>query len=359
LKGGLGPEKGFVMHLADQLLSAKVYVPAAAAAALGLSLCAARIRRGDRAREFFAGAPEDDGQSAASVTPDGGVPRADRPYFAGWERSSALMGVMGAFIFAAQMINFPILPGTTGHLCGGVLLAILFGPCQASILMASILVVQCLIFQDGGLLALGANIINMGLVPCFVGTFVYHLISPSRLSKGRAAAAPFLAAFCGVMAGAFLVPFEVCFSGVAAIPLGSFLTVMLGIHALIAFTEGVITVAVLKAVRRLYPRQVIGGRRMSRAAAAGLLFATALVVGGGLSVLASHSPDGLEKAVTVSGYVPSQQESGASGAFHAPLPDYSVPGLDETLSSAVAGLAGTAGCFGIIFILLRFAGKKR
>ena len=129
-----------------------------------------------------------------------------------------LMGVMGAFVFAAQMINFPILPGTSGHLGGGVLLAILLGPHAATLVMASILIVQCLIFQDGGLLALGANIINMGIIPCYLGYGLFHLLAGARPRTGRLYAAVFAATLVGMVAGAAMVPFEVWMSGVLRVP---------------------------------------------------------------------------------------------------------------------------------------------
>jgi cobalt/nickel transport system permease protein len=327
------------MHLADQLLSARVYVPAAAAAVVGLSFCASRIGRG-RADSPLP-APTLRGRTVMDQVP--------------------LMGVLGAFVFAAQMVNFPVLPGTSGHLGGGVLLAILFGPFHASILMASILMVQCLIFQDGGILALGANIINMGIVPCFVGYACYRILASGRFPGRRAAA--FCAAFAGVLGGACLVPFEVCCSGVVGIPFGGFLAVMAGVHVLIGAAEGVITVVVLKAIDGLSPARTAafaegaGGRGLSRPALTAVIFVVALLVGGGLSIFASDDPDGLEKAVEISGFSPER----AIGAepIPAPMADYRLPGLTGTLSVALAGLIGTVVTFLVIFLLTRFAGRTR
>ncbi len=327
------------MHLADQLLSAKVYLPAAAAAVAGLSFCASRIGRGKAEGDLRP--PARCGRSGLDQIP--------------------LMGVLGAFVFAAQMVNFPVLPGTSGHLGGGVLLAILFGPFHAAILMASILMVQCLIFQDGGILALGANIINMGIVPCFLGYACYHVLASGRFPGRRAAA--FCAAFAGVLGGACLIPFEVCGSGVIGIPLGGFLTVMVGVHVVIGAAEGVITVAVLNAIERLYPGRATasaegaGVTGLSRPALAAVIFVAALLVGGGLSIFASDDPDGLEKSVEISGFSPDR----AIGAetIPAPLADYRLPGLTGTLSVALAGLIGTAATFLVIFLLTRFAGRTQ
>jgi len=278
------------------------------------------------------------------------------------------MGVMGAFVFAAQMVNFPVLPGTSGHLGGAVLLAILFGPFHASILMASILIVQCLIFQDGGLLALGANILNMGIVPAFVGAALYQMLA-FRRPFGRAfpgqQGAAFMAAWLGVLSGALLVPFQVVYAGVTSLPLGGFLAVMIGVHAVIGLAEGLITVAVLKFIKQLYPLRAIGEHRMGASGAVTLLLVVALLIGGGLSIFASGDPDGLEKAVAMSGHAGPEQAGEADPqqtkepALSSPLPDYTVPGVGGVVSTALAGLTGTLGCFAIVLLLSYLTGRAR
>lgn len=315
------------MHLTDQLLSARVYLPAAAAAVAGLSFCASRIRRGG----------PDEGRQEIG---DGSI---------------AVMGVLGAFIFAAQMINFPVLPGTTGHLGGGVLLAILFGPYHASILMASILMVQCLIFQDGGILALGANIINMGIIPCFLGYGIYQVVAASPLPRKSA---PFLAAWFGMLGGAFVVPFMVCGSGVTGIPLQGFLFVMLGIHALIGAAEGLITLAVLEYIRKLYPHRSFGEPAPGTRGFVIVVLVAALVVGGGLSTVAADDPDGLERAAQVCGFS-GGDGGGEETAGFAPMPDYNVPGIHSGFSVALAGIAGTVATFLFVFLVTRITGRKR
>jgi cobalt/nickel transport system permease protein len=171
-----------------------------------------------------------------------------------------LMGVMGAFVFAAQMVNFtvPLMPGTSGHLGGGVLLAILLGPAAAIVTMAAILIVQCLLFQDGGLLALGCNLINMGVVPCLLGWGVYRaVLGPvASVAAWRQYLAAWIACTVGVVGGAAMVPLESAASGVLRVPLGQFLGVMIGVHLVIGLCEGAITFAVIAYLRRVRPELV-------------------------------------------------------------------------------------------------------
>lgn len=217
-----------------------------------------------------------------------------------------LLGVMGAFVFAAQMINFslPGMPGTSGHLGGGVLLAILLGPAAAIVTMTAILIVQCLLFQDGGLLALGCNIINLGVVPSLVGWQVYRLLlgAPSLAAAWRQYLAAWLACVAGVAAGAALVPVQAAVSGVLQVPLSHFLGVMIGVHLIIGLCEGGLTFAVIAYLRRVRPElmgldpsglPVPAGRPGLGVVMASLLV-TAMLLSGVVSWFASSSPDGLE-----------------------------------------------------------------
>ncbi len=214
-----------------------------------------------------------------------------------------LMGVMGAFVFAAQMINLPLpgLPGVSGHLGGAVLLAILLSPTAAVVTMTAILVVQSLVFQDGGLLALGCNIINMGLVPAFVGWGVYRLVlgPVQRARPWRQYVAAWAACVVGVTAGATLVPLQAAMSGVLRIPTVHFLAAMTGVHLIVGCIEGAITFAVV-AYLRAARSQTLGldvadaPQRLSRRAVVATLLATALLLAGVVSWFASASPDGLE-----------------------------------------------------------------
>ncbi len=162
-----------------------------------------------------------------------------------------VMGVAGAFVFAAQMINFPVAGGTSGHLLGAALAAILLGPWAAVLVMTAVLVIQCFVFQDGGALALGANVLNMGLMGVLLGYATYASVGKvSRRVRVRYVAS-FLAAWVAVMAGAFLCCWELIISGTAAPQV--VLPAMLGVHALIGVGEGVITVAALALVSRSRP----------------------------------------------------------------------------------------------------------
>jgi len=223
-----------------------------------------------------------------------------------------LTGVMGAFVFAAQMINFtlPGMPGTSGHLGGGVLLAILLGPARAILCMAAILIVQCLMFQDGGLLALGCNIINMGVIPCLLGLGVYRLLlgPANRARAWRQYLAAWGACIVALPAGAAMVPLEAGLAGVLRIPIGAFLAVMVGVHLLIGLVEGAITFAVIAYVRQVRPALVgavshaEGRERLKRFPVIVSLIVTALLLAGVASWFTSTHPDGLEWSYVARSY---------------------------------------------------------
>ena len=163
------------------------------------------------------------------------------------EKHVPLMGIMAAFIFAAQMLNFPIVGGTSGHLIGAALAAILLGPWAAVLIMACVLIAQCLIFQDGGLLALGANVFNMGLIASFAGYYLYRLTT--RLTgddrRGKLFGS-FIAAWGSVFLASIACAIELWVSGISPIKMA--LPAMAGWHALIGIGEGLITVGVLRLV---------------------------------------------------------------------------------------------------------------
>jgi cobalt/nickel transport system permease protein len=160
------------------------------------------------------------------------------------DRHVPLMGVMGAFIFAAQMLNFPVIGGTSGHLIGGALAAILLGPLAGTLIMACVLIVQCLVFQDGGITALGANVFNMGLVACFTGYYLYRaVVSILGESRRSTLVGGFVGAWASVFVASIFCAIELAVSGRS--PLGVALPAMAGVHALIGIGEGLITSAVL------------------------------------------------------------------------------------------------------------------
>ena len=163
------------------------------------------------------------------------------------EKHVPLMGVLAAFIFAAQMLNFPIAGGTSGHLIGAALAAILLGPWAAVLIMSCVLIAQSLIFQDGGLLALGANIFNMGIVAGFSGYYLYRLVTRLLGDSRRATlVAGLVGAWGSVVLASIACAVELAVSGAA--PMGVVLPVMAGIHALIGIGEGLITGAALSLV---------------------------------------------------------------------------------------------------------------
>ncbi|MDD5020117.1 MAG: energy-coupling factor ABC transporter permease [Candidatus Omnitrophica bacterium] len=175
------------------------------------------------------------------------------------EKMVPLMGVMCAFIFAAQMLNFPILGGTSGHLLGGVLAAVLLGPCPAAVVLASVLVVQCLVFQDGGLTALGANIFNMAIVGTMGGYFIFRLIYKMKSTPKVFLIAVACAAWFSVILAATACAFELALSGTVA--LTSVFAAMAGVHALIGIGEALITVFVVEFVVKARPDLVYGLKR--------------------------------------------------------------------------------------------------
>jgi cobalt/nickel transport system permease protein len=163
------------------------------------------------------------------------------------EKQIPMMGILAAFIFAAQMLNFPVIGGTSGHLIGAALAAILLGPSAGVLIMTCVLIVQSLIFQDGGLLAAGANIVNMGVIPCFVGYYLYRGInSLSRKRKLGIMVGGGLAGWLSVVMAAVFCALELAVSG--TVPLKVALPAMAGVHALIGIGEGLITAAVLALV---------------------------------------------------------------------------------------------------------------
>jgi len=206
-----------------------------------------------------------------------------------------LMGVLGAFVFAAQMVNFSI-PGTgsSGHLGGGLLLSMLLGPQAALLVLVSVLTVQALLFADGGLLALGCNAINLGLFTCFVGYPLLRLLAGGAPTRPRLVAATVLAAVVGLALGACGVVLETSASGISALPAQSFLSFMLPIHVAIGVVEGLVTAAVVLTLQRARP-DLATLPAPGRGLLTGLLGATLLVAG--LSWLASSRPDGLEWSV--------------------------------------------------------------
>ncbi len=253
------------------------------------------------------------------------------------ERQVPLMGIMAAFIFAAQMINFPVAGGTSGHLLGAALAAILLGPWAAMLVMTSVIAVQGLLFQDGGLTVMGANILNMGLLTAIVGYGLYRAVLGQ--SRGIKLATAGVAAWLSVMTGALLTALELWLSGTAKLSI--VIPAMLGVHALIGIGEALITVAALGFILRTRP-DLLGEGSASAEGGRGWILAGILVAVGVLilSPLASVNPDGLYRVATDLGFV-SSAHLGTG-----PLAGYSVGVLGRTPLSRIA-----AGAIGLLVVL--------
>lgn len=266
------------------------------------------------------------------------------------ERQVPLMGIMAAFIFAAQMINFPVAGGTSGHLLGGALAAITLGPWAAMLVMTSVIAVQGLLFQDGGLTVMGANILNMGLVTVVIGYGLYRsVLGRNRTMKLVIAG---LAAWLSVMGGALLTSLELWLSGTAKLEI--VIPAMLSVHALIGIGEALITVAALGFIFRTRP-DLLGEESASAKGGrgwilAGVIVALVIVL---LSPLASVNPDGLNRVAMDLGFIQTAQT--ATG----PLAGYNLPFLDKTpLSRIIAGAIGVLVVLGLAFLAGRTLRKK-
>ena len=288
----------------------------------------------------------------------------------GEDKKIPLMGIMGAFVFAGQMINFTI-PGTgsSGHIGGGILLAALLGPWGALIAIAGVLLIQCLFFADGGFLAYGANVLNMGVIPCLLAyPFLFKLIAAGRgssiASKTAISAAAIISVVIGLQVGAFGVVLETLASGITELPFGAFLLLMQPIHLAIGLGEGIATALVLCFVHKARPelldisenKSVVEGS-LSYKKTLGILGGFALVVAALLSLFASEFPDGLEWSMEkVAGTAELEREGGAystagsiveSTAF---LPDYGFKDAPEDAGPAGTSVSGIVGSV-LTFIL--------
>lgn len=268
-----------------------------------------------------------------------------------------VMGVMGAFVFATQMINFTI-PGTgsSGHLCGGILLSALLGPFAGFLTMIGVLLIQCLMFADGGILALGSNVWNMAFYGCFIGSlFIWKPIMSKGVSKGKIIAASIIGSVITLQMGAFSVTLQTLASGITDLPFLSFLSVMQPIHLAIGLMEGIITAAVLCFVYEARPELLRGVNKGSKNKEGKLSFKKIIItlsvltalIAGGLSLVASEYPDGLEWSIEK---ITNSTEIGASGGVYdslekiqettAILPDYGFKDSDSVIGTSFSGIVG-------------------
>jgi len=287
----------------------------------------------------------------------------------GVDRMIPMMGVSGAFVFAAQMINVAI-PGTgaSGHLTGGVLLAALLGPHRAFLTLASVLLLQCLFFADGGLLAYGCNLMNLGVLACWAAySFVFAPIVRRGPSVKKIAAASFFASVIGLQAGSFAVVLQTYASGVAGLPLLGFAALMQPIHLAIGLFEGAVTAGLLCFVYKTKPdllAGVSGGKTPRRLGIWARIIALIVifVAFGGLTFVASQRPDGLEWSLlgAIGETEPEPPEGSAAHSASEKLtealsfmPDYELPGgsrLSGPIAVVIGGAALTiaAGIFGYV-----------
>jgi cobalt/nickel transport system permease protein len=324
------------MHMADALLSPAVggVLWAAGAAALGVSVH--KIRQS---------------------SPD--------------EKNIPIMGVMGAFVFAGQMINFTIpATGSSGHISGGILLAALLGPWSAFITLAAVLLIQCLFFADGGLLAYGCNIINMAAISClFSFELIYRPLIKRGLDAGgltpkRIAAASVITAVVSAQLGAAGVVLETTFSGITELPFLTFVALMQPIHLAIGLVEGLVTASVLCFIWKARPELLENAVNYGHPAKTGdpstakpvkpativwVFAALSVVVAGGLSLFASSNPDGLEWAMEkTAGTAELEREGGIFDTAAetvektAIFPDYALKdGEGAAAETTIAGIAGS------------------
>lgn len=289
------------------------------------------------------------------------------------ERQVPLMGIIAAAIFAGQMLNFTIPGGTSGHLLGGTLAAVILGPWGGVLVMTAVVTTQALLFQDGGLLALGLNVINMGIITSFVGYFTYRIVT--RLIKGKASLliGSFVGGWISVVLTSAFVAVELALSSTS--PLGVALPAMVGVHILIGVGEGLLTVFALAFITAVRSDLVVGeaapGQRSAAWVMIGLVLALAVTL---LAPLASPYQDGLERVATalsapddvgvapVGFTVPKTQQffGEIRDAPFEVLPDYTIPSLGEGgLSTIAAGMIGTLIVFGGAYAVAWLSRRRR
>ncbi len=260
------------------------------------------------------------------------------------EKQVPLMGIMAAFIFAAQMLNFPVLGGTSGHFLGGALAAIVLGPWAGILVMTAVIALQGLLFQDGGLLAMGANIFNMGLLTAMIGYGLYR--SALNQNKTVRLVVAGVAAWLSTVASALTASLQLWLSG--ATQLQIVVPAMLGVHVLIGLGEAIVTVAALAFILQTRPdlldSQAVADKGGRGWVVVGGIVALVTVL---LSPLASADPDGLERVATDMGFLRLSQS-----APYKLLPDYTIPFLGQTaLSTIVAGAVGALVVLGLMIVL--------
>jgi cobalt/nickel transport system permease protein len=262
------------------------------------------------------------------------------------EKQVPLMGVMAAFIFAAQMLNFPVAGGTSGHFLGGALAAIVLGPWAGILVMTAVVALQGLLFQDGGLLVMGANIFNMGVLTAVIGFGLYRTVSGR--GKGLRLTVAGFAAWLSTIAAALLTSLQLWLSGTSRLEI--VVPAMLTVHFIIGIGEAIITVAALAFIEQTRP-DLLNAEKTAASGGRGWVYIGIVVSLAAvlLSPLASASPDGLERVAEDMGFL----RLGQSAPYEI-LPDYTIPFLGETaLSTIVAGAVGALVVMGLVILLGR------
>jgi cobalt/nickel transport system permease protein len=268
-------------------------------------------------------------------------------------KHAPILGLTTAFIFAAQMINFPVAGGTSGHLLGGTLAAIILGnPWAGTICIATVLIIQAVLFADGGITALGANIFNMAVVGVWVGWSLTQTLQ--RLFGGYRSRLPLaagIAAAVSVVVAAIACAIELAISGTA--PLGLVLPAMTGVHILIGIGEGLITGGVLTYLATVRPDLLPGEQRQLQGWVVPVV--SILLISGLLSLVASAWPDGLERVAENLGFINLAEQVRVT--VPTPLADYGIEGLGP-IGTSIAGIIGSIVCFGVAFGIAQIVKPK-
>jgi cobalt/nickel transport system permease protein len=309
------------MHIPDGFIDGKTALTAAAISAVGVGLALRQVRR---------------------ELPPRRVP---------------MLGLAAAFLFAAQMVNFPVAGGTSGHLVGGVLVAALLGPSAAIVVLAAVLIVQCFLFADGGVSALGANLLNMGILGAGGGYLAYRLVSSRvRGLRGQVTGVAFGGWVSSVLA-AIGCTGELAWSHTVAWSAG--FPMMASVHMVVGLGEGLIGALAFAAIARTRPEIVAertpssGGSLPGGALRYGLLAALGLAVF--VAPFACPWPDGFETVAVKLGF----DRQGGPAIVHAPAPDYRLPGIHSAAgATALAGAVGTVVVFGLALVLGRVLARK-
>lgn len=284
------------------------------------------------------------------------------------DRLVPFAGLTAAFIFALQMLNFPVAAGTTGHLLGGALAAILLGPWLGIVAVTVVVVIQALLFADGGLIAMGLNVINMAVITALAGWYVFRAVVRVLPRRSGVLVGALAGGWASVVVSSIGFAIQYAIGGVGGVDPGLVFQSMIGVHALIGIGEGLITAAAVGAVLAARPDLVAGARGLSDIGAAstalsrravgtfvavGLAVALALVVF--VAPIAGSDPDGLERVAEDTGFA---AEAG-DNAYSGPLADYGVAGLDnETLGTIIAGIVGTGLTFAAGMILVGITRRR-